>query len=81
LKESKNFYSLNSLEDFYIIEKNDCVKNLNTFNYSKNIFFAGHYGRDLSFYDLNNNLNFYSNEIKGVHRPFDIIMKQDESKE
>lgn len=75
LKESKNFYSLNSLEDFFIIEETK----LNQLAIpSENIYFAGHYARDLCFYDLKNNLNFYTNEVKGVHRPFDIVMKAEE---
>jgi len=69
------------LEDFFIIEDKieDLSKTEITNKFSENFFFAGHYGRDLCFFDLNNNLNFYSKEIKGVHRPFDVMMKNEES--
>jgi len=80
LKESKNFYSLNSIEDFFIIKNDNYKENEIEDKVIENIYFVGHYGRYLCLYDLNNNLNFYSNEIKGVHRPFDIIMKNEESK-
>jgi hypothetical protein len=86
LKESKNFYSLNSIEDFFIIEHDK----YNNKNYKKNddeienlkdnIYFVGHYGRNICFYDSTNNLNFYSYETKGVHRPYDFIIKNDEGK-
>jgi len=82
LKETKNYYSLTSLEDFFIIEErtDDPNKTELSNKFSENVYFAGHHGRDLCFYDMKNNLNFYSKEIKGVHRPFDIIMKDEESK-
>lgn len=82
LKESKNFYSLTSLEDFFIIKNNnqDFSDKEIAIKLSENVYFAGHYRKNLCFYDLNNNLNFYSKEINGVHMPFDIIMKNEESK-